>query len=221
MRRIHHTTLLQGEKRNNPTEKDTSLLSRRGFLKYAAVGTLAASAAPVLSRFSSAFAAESEGGNMLVLYFSHSGNTRKVAEHIHRRVGGDIIELKTVTPYPGDYDTVVDQAQREQKNNARPQIATEIPNLDTYRTVFIGYPNWWGTIPMPFFTLLEKYALGDKTVVPFCTHEGSRFGRSERDLKGLCPRARMLEGFEVRGSRAAGAQNDVDAWLRKLGFLAG
>ena len=156
MRRIHHITLLQ-EEENNPTKKNTSLLSRRRFLKYAVVGTLATSVAPVLSRFSSAVAAESEGGNMLVLYFSHSGNTRKVAEHIHRRVGGDIIELKTVTPYPGDYDTVVDQAQREQKNNARPQIATEIPNLDTYRTVFIGYPNWWGTIPMPFFTLLEKY----------------------------------------------------------------
>lgn len=74
---------------------------------------------------------------------------------------------------------------------------------------------------MPFFTLLEKYDVGSRTVIPFCTHEGSRFGRSEQDLKRLCPRARLLEGFEVRGSRAGGAQGNVDAWLRKTGLLTG
>ena len=71
---------------------------------------------------------------------------------------------------------------------------------------------------MPFFTLLEKYDLGNRTVIPFCTHEGSRFGRSERDLKALCPQARMLEGFEVRGSRVSGAADDVNEWLSGLGF---
>ncbi len=221
MRRIDTFTLPQEENRNAPGEKNVSLLSRRGFLQYALAGTLAASAVTVFSRFSSAFAAESKGGNMLILYFSHSGNTRKVAERIHSRVDGDIIELKTVTPYPRDYDTVVDQAQREQNSNARPQVATEISNLDAYRTVFIGFPNWWSGMPMPFFTLLEKYDLGDKTVVPFCTHGGGRFGHSLRDLKSLCPHARILEGFEVSGSRASRAQNDMDVWLRKLGLLAG
>lgn len=221
MRQIHPHALSQGKKQNDPAEKSVAFLSRRGFLKYAAAGTLALSAFPVLSRFSSAFAAESEGGNMLIFYFSHSGNTRKVAEHIHSRVGGDIIEVKTVAPYPRDYDTVVEQAEREQKSNARPQISTEIPNLDAYRTVFIGFPNWWSGMPMPFFTLLEKYDLGDKTIVPFCTHGGGRFGHSLHDLKKLCPHARILEGFEVSGSRASRAQNDVDTWLRKTGFLAG
>lgn len=221
MRRIHPLTPSQEESRNNPAEKNAPLLSRRGFLQCAAVGTLAASAVPLLSRLTSAFAAESEGGNMLILYFSHSGNTRKIAEHIHSRVGGDIIEVQTVTPYPRDYDTVVEQAEREQKSNARPQISTEIPDLDAYRTVFIGFPNWWSGMPMPFFTLLEKYDLGNKTVVPFCTHGGGRFGHSLRDLKKLCPHARILEGFEVSGSRASRARNDVDAWLRKTGFLAG
>ncbi|HIV65435.1 MAG TPA: flavodoxin [Candidatus Mailhella excrementigallinarum] len=158
---------------------------------------------------------------MLILYFSHSGNTRNVAEQIHGRVGGDMIELKTVVPYPRDYNAVVEQAQREQQNDARPQIAAEIPNIEKYHTIFIGFPNWWGTIPMPFFTLLEKYDVGSRTVIPFCTHEGSRFGRSEQDLKRLCPRARLLEGFEVRGSRAGGAQGNVDAWLRKTGLLTG
>ena len=195
-----------------------SHFSRRNFLKYAIMGTVVINAA-VLSNLSSAWAASSKGDNMLILYFSHSGNTRKVAEQIHGRVGGDMIELTTVTPYPRDYDAVVDQAQQEQQNNARPPIATEIPNLEKYDTIFIGFPNWWGTIPMPFFTLLEKYDVGSRTIIPFCTHEGSRFGSSEQDIKRLCPQARMLEGFEVRGSRAGGAQRNVDAWLRKIGLL--
>ena len=197
-----------------------SHLSRRNFLKYAVAGTVAVSTV-ALSNFSSVRAAGPKEDNMLILYFSHSGNTRNVAEQIHGRVGGDMIELKTVVPYPRDYNAVVEQAQREQQNDARPQIAAEIPNIEKYHTIFIGFPNWWGTIPMPFFTLLEKYDVGSRTVIPFCTHEGSRFGRSEQDLTRLCPRARLLEGFEVRGSRAGGAQGNVDAWLRKTGLLTG
>ncbi len=193
--------------------------SRRNFLKFAALSTLTLSAVPALSHASSALAAQSRREDMLILYFSHSGNTRTLAEYIHNRIGGDIIELKTTTPYPADYDSVVEQAQQEQRQNIRPQISTSLPNIEKYHTVFIGYPNWWGTVPMPFFTLLETYPLGRKTVIPFCTHEGSRFGRSERDLQRLCPEARMLEGFEVRGSRVGRAQANVDAWLRKLGFL--
>ena len=157
-----------------------SHLSRRNFLKYAVAGTVAVSTV-ALSNFSSVRAAGPKEDNMLILYFSHSGNTRNVAEQIHGRVGGDMIELKTVVPYPRDYNAVVEQAQREQQNDARPQIAAEIPNIEKYHTIFIGFPNWWGTIPMPFFTLLEKYDVGSRTVIPFCTHEGSRFGRSEQD----------------------------------------
>ena len=158
---------------------------------------------------------------MLIVYFSHSGNTRRLAGLIQERTGAEMVELKTVRPYPEDYDTVVEQARQEQRDNARPEISISMPDLGAYDTVFIGYPNWWGTIPMPFFTLLEAHPLGAKTVIPFCTHEGSRFGRSERDLQRLCPDARMLEGFEVRGSRVGRAQADIDAWLHKLGFLAG
>ncbi len=220
----HHAALPQKE--STPAAEAHSAssspsLSRRIFLKYAVAGAMAASAIPAVSRFSSALAAEPEGNSILIIYFSHSGNTRKIAEQIHTRMGGDIIELKTVSPYPRDYDAVVEQAKQEQQNNIRPQISTEIPNLAAYSTVFIGFPNWWGTMPMPFFTLLETYDMGDKTVVPFCTHGGSRLGRAEDDLKRLCPRAKILKGFEVSGSRASGAQDAVDAWLRKAGLLAG
>ncbi len=199
--------------------QETITQSRRGFLKCLGFCAAVAIAAPALSGVP-AYAAETGGSNVLILYFSHSGNTRQLAQQIHGRVGGDMVELKTVTPYPQDYDAVVDMAQKEQQNNARPQITTELPDLEAYCTVFIGFPNWWGTMPMPFFTLLEKYDLGDRNIIPFCTHEGSRFGRSESDLKRLCPQAHILKGFEVRGSRVSSAQKDVDAWLSGLGVLA-
>lgn len=202
---------------NSAAYENCLLPSRRAFLKGIACGAVAALAAPVLSG-SLAHAAETGGNKVLIVYFSHSGNTRQLAEQIHARVGGDMVELKTVNPYPQNYKAVVDVAQEEQRNNARPQIATRLDNLDAYETVFIGFPNWWGTLPMPFFTLLETYDLGRKNVVPFCTHEGSRFGRSESDLKRLCPQAHLLKGFEVRGSRVADAQKDVDEWLRGLGM---
>ena len=199
-------------------QKYTIHVSRRNFLKYT-TGILAISTISFFTHVSSATAAEVKGGPMLILYFSHSGNTRTIAEYIHNRVGGDLVEIKTVTPYPKDYDAVVEKAQQEQRQNARPQLSTKLPDIEKYRTVFIGFPNWWGTLPMPFFTLLENCPLGQRDVVPFCTHEGSRFGRSERDLRRLCPDARILEGFEVRGSRVGRAQADVDNWLRKLGFM--
>ena len=155
---------------------------------------------------------------MLVLYFSHSGNTRNIAGLIHRRMGGKLIEIKSVAPYPDGYESVVEQARQELQHNARPAISTRIPDLEQYHTIFIGFPDWWGTMPMPLFTFLEQYDLGSKTLIPFCTHEGSGFGHSMRDLKRLCPHAQIREGFEIRGSRAAQAGEKVDSWLRKLGL---
>lgn len=192
-----------------------TVCSRRGFLKFAA-GGLAVCAAPGLVRPDSARAAASEAGKTLIVYFSHSGNTRQLAGQIHERVGGDMAELKTVEPYPGDYNACVERAKQEQRSGARPRLATEIPDLGAYDVVFLGYPNWWGTMPMPLFTFLEQHSLAGKTVVPFCTHGGSRLGRSESDIRKLCPQAHLLPGFEAYGSRVSEAE--VDAWLRSLGL---
>ena len=192
--------------------------SRRGFLRGIALSAAAVMAAPFLSPHSP-LGAETGGSRVLIVYFSHSGNTRRLAELIHEQVGGDMVELRTVAPYPREYGAVVDMAKREQRENARPPVATALPDLTPYRTVFIGYPNWWGTFPMPVFTLLESCDLGERNVVPFCTHEGSRFGRSERDLRRLCPRARILKGFEVRGSRVGEAREAVVKWLRDLSLI--
>lgn len=196
------------------------LRSRREFLRELALGTACVMTVPFLAG-RTARAAETGGNKVLIVYFSHSGNTRRLAELIHEQTGGRLAELRVARPYPQDYDTVVDMAKKELWANARPALAPETPEFRDARTIFIGYPNWWGTFPMAVFTFLETHNPGDRTVIPFCTHEGSRFGRSERDLRRLCPQARILKGFEVRGSRVGQAREDVAQWLREIGMAKG
>jgi len=155
---------------------------------------------------------------ILVAYFSHTGNTRVIANQIHEKVGGDIFEIVTVNPYPTDHDAVVDQAKQEQEDNYRPELATKVENMDSYDVVFIGYPNWWGTMPMPVFTFLEEYDFSGKTIIPFCTHEGSGLGRSVEDITKLCPQSTILDGLAIRGSSVETAQDDVSEWLREIGM---
>jgi len=161
---------------------------------------------------------DAEEEKILVAYFSHSGNTRVIANQIHEKVGGDIFEIVTVNPYPKDYDAVVDQAKQEQEDDYRPELATEVENMDSYDVVFIGYPNWWGTMPMPVFTFLEEYKFSGKTIIPFCTHEGSGLGRSVEDITELCPQSTILDGLAIRGSNVETAQDDVSEWLREIGM---
>jgi flavodoxin len=156
---------------------------------------------------------------ILIAYFSRSGNTREIANQIQENVGGDLFEIVTVDPYPADYNGTVDQAKREQENNYRPKLTAEVKNMDSYDVVFVGYPNWWGTMPMAVFTFLEGYNFSGKTIIPFSTHEGSRLGRSVNDIRELCPQATILDGLAIRGSDAKNARNDVAAWLRKLGMI--
>ena len=208
------STAREGRDRNRSGDSR----SRRDFLRGLALGAAAAMFVTFPApRYASA--EEKGGSKVLIVYFSHSGNTRRLAELIHERTGGRMAELRTVTPYPQEYDAVVEMAKKEQKSNARPPLAAPVSVPAEARTIFIGYPNWWGTFPMPVFTFLETHDLGDRTVIPFCTHEGSRFGRSERDLRRLCPQARILKGFEVRGSRVGQARGDVETWLREIGMV--
>lgn len=192
--------------------------TRREFLRTAAFGIATVAAAPLL-RGHTAHAAAQGGKSMLIVYFSHSGNTRRLAACIQRLTGADRAEIRPLTPYPQEYDAVVDLAKQEQRRNARPPIAALQPDPAAYDTLFLGYPSWWGTFPMPVATFLETCPMGGKTLVPFCTHEGSRLGRSEQDLRRLCPQARLLRGFEVRGSRVDGAEPAVKAWLTDLGLI--
>ena len=156
---------------------------------------------------------------ILVACFSHSGNTREIANQIHRNVGGDVFQIEAVNPYPDDYDAVVERAGQELHSGYRPTLTARVESIKPYDLVFIGYPNWWGTIPAPVRVFLTEYDLSGKIVAPFCTHEGSGLGRSVADIARLCPKSALLDGLAIRGSTAKTAQGKVSEWLRQVGIL--
>jgi flavodoxin len=161
-----------------------------------------------------------ETRKILVAYFSWGGNTREIAGQIHQKTGGGLFEIKTVSPYPKEYRPTVEAAKKEQEAGARPKLAEQVGGMDSYDVIFLGYPNWWGTLPMPVFTFLESYNFSGKTIIPFCTHEGSALGRSVSDIKKLCPQATVRDGLAIRGGKVKRAQDDVTAWLRKNGITS-
>jgi flavodoxin len=156
---------------------------------------------------------------MLVVYFSHSGNTRIIAEKIKNATGSDIFEIIPVKPYPKDYKSVVDQADKEISENFKPELNTKIQNIDQYDVIFVGSPCWWATYPPPVATFLSSYNLSRKTIVPFMTHEGSGMAHTVADIKKLCPKSIVLEGLPIRGSLVNNAQDDLMKWLHKIKLI--
>lgn len=156
--------------------------------------------------------------HILTTFFSWSGNTETLARQIHAKVGGDLFELKTVDPYPSDYNACTKQAQTEQRAGARPVLTGTVEDMARYDVVLLGYPNWWSSMPMPVWTFLESYDFSDKIVFPFCTHGGGGFGHSLEDIAALIPTADLSEGFQINDAGIARAQNALDKWLRKCGF---
>ena len=144
------------------------------------------------------------------------GNTEIVAEMIQKAVGGDLFEVDTVKPYSADYTTCTQEAQAELRANARPELKEYLDSLDGYDTIFVGYPNWWGTMPMAMFTFLERYDLSGKRIIPFCTNEGSGMGSSERDLKKICAGATVERGLSIRGCETAKSEKKVSDWAKGL-----
>ena len=158
-------------------------------------------------------------GKTLIAYFSWSGNTENVAKNIAEATGFELFEIKTAKAYSEDYDAVLDLAKKEQNRNARPELATHIQDMEQYDTLFLGYPCWWGTLPMPVFTFLEEYDFSGKRIIPFVTHGGSSFGRSLSDMKRLVPNAKIeSNGLSIRGSSASASKSQVTRWLERIGF---
>lgn len=144
---------------------------------------------------------KSESDNKsLVVYFSKTGTTERIANEIKEITGSNILKIETVNSYPDDYNELVDIAQKEKNEKARPEIKTTADNLDKYDTIYIGYPIWWSTMPMPVFTFIENNNLDGKTIIPFSTHKGSGLGSSVSDLKTALPNSTIKDGLACNSS---------------------
>lgn len=162
---------------------------------------------------------ESTDGKVLIAFFSWGGNTKGIAEEIQSQTGADLFEITLVEPYSTDYNTVLDEAQRDQNEQVRPKLAVHVENMEDYDTVILGYPNWWASIPMPIASFLEEYDFTGKTIIPFCSHGGGRFGQSLTAISKLAPDAVMGEALSVHYSGGNGLADDVEDWLRANGII--
>lgn len=154
------------------------------------------------------------GGKVLIAFFSWGGNTKGIAEEIQSQTGADLFEIELVHPYSTNYNTVLNEAQRDQNQQARPEIKNHVENMDQYDTIILGYPNWWASIPMPIASFLEEYDFSDKTIIPFCSHGGGRFGQSLTAIAKLAPDAAMGEALSIHYSGGSSLSGDVSEWLK-------
>lgn len=173
------------------------------------------------------------GSSILVAYFSlageqyqvgviDEGNTSIISHMIAEQTGADLYEIEPTTPYPETYDGQLEISQQEMADDARPEIASSVENMDTYDTVFIGYPIWWGDMPMIVYNFLESYDFSGKTIVPFCTHGGSGLAGTEGTIAEVTG-AIMVDGLAISGEAAQNdreaAQQQVTEWLQGAGYL--
>ena len=197
-------------------------ISRRRFIFsiFGAGAVLGGSALIGASFPRNAIAAETGRKKALIIFYSWSGNTKGIATQIHQKVGGDLVELELVKPYSSNYNTCLDEAKRDMEQGARPELKTKIADMGQYDVIYLGYPNWWATIPMPIATLLETYDFSGKTIVPFCSHGGGRLGQSVTDIAKLTPKSSIKEALSVHYGGGSSLSRDIDAWLRKNGLTS-
>lgn len=165
----------------------------------------------------------------LVIYFSRSGenyfggelkniergNTEVIADYIKEFTGARLFKVESKVAYPESYMECTEIAKHEQKDNARPELKEILTDISEYDVIYIGFPNWWGTLPMPMFTQLEQLDFSGKIVKPFVTHEGSGFGSSQKDLKKLCSGAKIKKGLSIAGVNVYDAGGIVRHWVEE------
>ena len=163
----------------------------------------------------------------LIAYFSHEkenyvdgeikvldiGNTKIIAQKIYKIINADIFEIKPLHEYPDTYHDCTALAKRELAQNARPKIKNIVSHIEEYDNIYLGFPNWWSTMPMCIWTFLESYDFSNKNIYPFCTHEGSGMGRSERDIETLCTTSQVHKGLAIRGSQVLNSDTHILQWL--------
>lgn len=191
---------------------------RRSFLKAGMFSVFVWIAAATLPWPLPAHASDTER-NILVVYYSRTGNTRTIAQYIQAIVGGDISELIPAQAYPAGNIEAGYQATRELASGYLPPLATSVSSIAAYDVIFIGSPSWWGTLATPVRTFLSAHDFSGKILAPFITHEGSGLGKTVSALETFCPNSTILEGLDVPSRNVGTARPEVAQWLRKLGFL--
>ena len=147
------------------------------------------------------------------------GNTEIVCGIMKDMIQADTFKIEMKNPYSPVYMTCIEEAKKDLRAGARPELVSLPESIDEYDTVILAYPNYWGTMPMAVLTFLEAFDFTGKTILPLCTNEGSGLGGSERDIKKACPDAEVRKGLSVTGSRAADSKADVQKWLSANGLL--
>ena len=168
----------------------------------------------------------------LIVYLSRTQNTKVVAELIQHKVGGELVALEKENPYPEDYQKIVDQVDRENEEGYLPPLKTKIEDLESYDTIFIGFPTWDMQMPPPMKSFLTENDMSGKTIIPFNTNAGFGIGQGFVQLRELCPESDILKGFSVEGGyekrgvflaiegeRKEEVSDQVDTWLQKNGLL--
>lgn len=167
---------------------------------------------------------------LLIAYFSHAeqnyvngeivelgvGNTEVAAKMLAQLTGARVFRIEQAQTYPEDYHELTEIAKKELKAGARPELKTGVPDMTGVDVLFLGYPNWWGTMPMPVWTFLESLDTAGKAIAPFCTNEGSGMGRSEKDLRTLCPTAHILPGLPIIGHNVGKAESLLRTWAQDI-----
>lgn len=155
--------------------------------------------------------------NILIAYYSWSGNTRTIARRIERETGGRLFEIEPAQPYTTDYRAAVAQAKKEIEAGFRPELQS-MPSITSYTIAFIGTPIWWHTMAPPVATFIERFDLNGKTVVPFHTHGGGGVGSFEEDIAKMCPNSTVTEGFGAYNSGGSETVTQIASWLSSIGL---
>lgn len=155
------------------------------------------------------------GASIVVKNKDVLGNMQYMAMTIQEAIGGELFRIETTEEYPLEHETLVNQAKEEQNEDARPELATHIENVEQYNIIFLGYPNWWGDMPQPLYTFLEEYDFSGKTIIPFNSHGGSGFSNTIEEIKKLQPSATVKDdGLSISRNDVADSEQEITDWAK-------
>ena len=142
------------------------------------------------------------------------GNTEKAARMLAELTGADLFKIEQKVPYSANYQQCIAEAKRDLQANARPELTALPENLDAYDEIYLGYPNYWGTMPMAVYAFLEHYDFTGKVIHPFCTHEGSGLSNTVQDIEKTAKGAVVKPGLAIHGSSVAHADKIIEGWVK-------